>query len=160
MFCAHESREHFCSRNSWNCSRNEFSRVLTKRVFTKRVFCLCSRNEFSRNEFFALLTKRVFTKRVFVLCSRNEFSRNEFSALLTKRVFTKRVSTKRVFGAAHETSFHETSFRIVSKSGREQYRYLLKLKMAFGFLLFTLPFEIWILSAAKIRQISNDNSFN
>ena len=86
-----QTREHFCSRDSWNCSRNEFSRVLTKRVFTKRVFLVCSRNECSRNEFswsahetsahetsfVGLLTKRVLTKRVLTIF---------FSRVLTKRV--------------------------------------------------------------------------
>ena len=79
-----QTRERICSRDSWNCSRNEFLRLLTKRVLTKRVFLVCSRNECSRNErsrneFLKLLTKRVFTKRVFCQCSRNECSRNECS---------------------------------------------------------------------------------
>ena len=101
MFRIHESREHFCSRNSWKCSRNEFFTSAHETGFTKRVFCLCSRNECSRNE-----------------CSRNEFfgtahetSAHETSAHETSfwPVLTKRVSRNEFFICAHETSAHETS---------------------------------------------------
>ena len=94
----------FLSAHETSFHETSFLLLLTKRVFTKRVFCCCSRNEFSRNEFFfaahetsfhetsffLLLTKRVFTKRVFFCCSRNEFelvscSRNEFELVRKSR---------------------------------------------------------------------------
>ena len=108
MFCAHESREHFCSRNSWNYPRNEFFASAHETSFTKRVFYLCSRNECSRNE-----------------CSRNEFfgtahetSAHETSAHETSfwPVLTKRVSRNEFFVRAHETSAHETrSWALLTK---------------------------------------------
>ena len=91
-----QTGEHFCSRDSWNCSRNEFFSLLTKRVLTKRVFFCAHETSAHENEFFCLLTKRVLTKRVLFFahetsfffgsrffcsrffCSWNECSRNEF----------------------------------------------------------------------------------
>ena len=104
-----------------------------RELLTKRVFGICSRNEFHETSFYPLLTKRVltkpvFTKRVFWHCSRNECSRNECSrnellASANETSFTKRVfwlcsrndcsrnecSRNEFWSTAHETSAHETS---------------------------------------------------
>ena len=59
--------EFFCSAHDTSflqCSWKEFLRLLTKRIFTKWVFLIYPRNEFSRNEIFYLLMKPVLKKRV------------------------------------------------------------------------------------------------
>ena len=61
-----QTREHFCSRDSWNCSRNEFFHLLTKRVLTKRVFFYMKR-VWNSLEFLLTRTKFVRKSRIWYL---------------------------------------------------------------------------------------------
>ena len=72
-----QTREHFWSRDSWNCYQNGFSRALTKRVFL-----VCLRNECSR--FFFHRTSAYETS----------FHETSFLRLLTKRVLMTRFLTR------------------------------------------------------------------
>ena len=110
VFRIRETREHFCSWYSWNCSRNEFF-ISYETIFTKRVFSLCSRNECSRNEFFGLLTKRVFTKRLFTAAY--ETTAGETSLKLDRKSTTLQQNFNKLNFSSE--FIHETSFSLCSR---------------------------------------------